>query len=128
MIINCQQVVKHYASKVVLDNIDLQVRQGEFFGLVGMNGSGKSTLIKAILDLVGINSGNIAIHDISHRQVSSRENIAYRPDRFSPPAHILSAGKEPIQQIVTGTDPVKHRLNFLAVPFIGHRWASISGS
>ena len=88
MIINCQQVVKHYASKVVLDNIDLQVRQGEFFGLVGMNGSGKSTLIKAILDLVGINSGNIAIHDISHRQVSSRENIAYLPDRFSPPAHL----------------------------------------
>ena len=88
MIINCQQVIKHYASKVVLDNIDLQVKQGEFFGLVGMNGSGKSTLIKAILDLVGINSGEIAIDDISHRQVSSRENIAYLPDRFSPPAHL----------------------------------------
>ena len=54
MIIKCQQVVKTYAAKVVLDNVDLQVKQGEFFGLVGMNGSGKSTLIKAILDLVGI--------------------------------------------------------------------------
>ena len=76
MSIKCQQVVKRYASKVVLDKIDLEVKQGEFFGLVGMNGSGKSTLIKAILDLIGINAGNISIHGSSHRKVNSRENIA----------------------------------------------------
>ncbi len=88
MIINCKQVVKRYSTKVVLDNIDLNVKQGEFFGLVGMNGSGKSTLIKAILDLIGIDAGNINIHNISHRKVTSRENVAYLPDRFSPPAHL----------------------------------------
>ncbi len=88
MIINCKQVVKRYSTKVVLDNIDLNVKQGEFFGLVGMNGSGKSTLIKAILDLIGIDAGNININNISHRNVSSRENVAYLPDRFSPPAHL----------------------------------------
>jgi len=73
---------------VVLDNVDLEVEEGEFFGLVGMNGSGKSTLIKAILDLSNIDSGNINIHNISHRKVKSRENVAYLPDRFSPPAHL----------------------------------------
>jgi len=88
MIINCKQVLKRYSTKVVLDNVDLNVRQGEFFGLVGMNGSGKSTLIKTILDLTGIDSGNITIHNISHRKVSSRENVAYLPDRFYPPAHL----------------------------------------
>lgn len=88
MLINCQQVIKHYADKVVLDRVDLSVKQGEFFGLVGMNGSGKSTLIKAILDLIGINAGNISIHGCSHRKVSSRENVAYLPDRFTPPAHL----------------------------------------
>ncbi len=88
MIINCQKVVKHYAGKVVLDRVDLSVKQGEFFGLVGMNGSGKSTLIKAILDLIGINAGNISINGCSHRKVSSRENVAYLPDRFLPPAHL----------------------------------------
>lgn len=88
MIINCKNVVKQYASKAVLDGVNLEIKQGEFFGLVGMNGSGKSTLIKAILDLVGINSGDITIQDRSHREVSSRENIAYLPDRFSPPVHL----------------------------------------
>ncbi len=107
MIINCQQVVKHYASKVVLDNVDLQVKQGEFFGLVGMNGSGKSTLIKAVLDLVGINSGKIEIDEVSHRKVNSRKNIAYLPDRFSPPAHLR--GQDFIQYMLrlhgSGSDP-----------------------
>ncbi|NOQ88402.1 MAG: ATP-binding cassette domain-containing protein [Gammaproteobacteria bacterium] len=88
MLINCQQVVKRYSSKLVLDKVDLAVKQGEFFGLVGMNGSGKSTLIKAILDLIGIDSGKIKINNISHRIVSARGNIAYLPDRFSPPAHL----------------------------------------
>jgi ABC-2 type transport system ATP-binding protein len=31
-----------------LDNINLEIRKGEFFGIVGRNGSGKSTLIKLI--------------------------------------------------------------------------------
>ena len=88
MTIKCQQVVKKYANKVVLGGIDLEIKQGEFFGLVGMNGSGKSTLIKAVLDLIGIDAGTISIDDRSHRKVNARDNIAYLPDRFSPPAHL----------------------------------------
>jgi len=88
VIIECKQIVKHYADKVVLDSVDLTVKQGEFFGLVGMNGSGKSSLIKAMLDLIAINAGDIRIDGLSHRKVASRENIAYLPDRFSPPAHL----------------------------------------
>ncbi len=88
MIIKCEKVVKRYSNKLVLDEVELGVKQGEFFGLVGMNGSGKSTLIKSILDLIGIDAGKITIHDHSHRQVVSRNNVAYLPDRFSPPAHL----------------------------------------
>ncbi len=86
--IKCQKVVKRFASKIVLDKIDLEIKSGEFFGLVGMNGSGKSTLIKTILDLIGIDGGSITIQGRSHRLVSSRENIAYLPDRFLPPVHL----------------------------------------
>lgn len=88
MIIDCQQVVKSYARKRVLDGVDLQVPQGQFFGLVGMNGSGKSTLIKSILDLVSIDSGTITISNRSHHDVNSRNEVAYLPDRFSPPVHL----------------------------------------
>lgn len=86
--IECKNLHKSYAAKKVLDGINLTVNQGEFFGLVGMNGSGKSTMIKAMLDLVAIDGGEIEIFGESHRQVSSRKDIAYLPDRFSPPPHL----------------------------------------
>jgi len=90
MTINCQNIVKKYADKVVLGQLSLEIKQGEFFGLVGMNGCGKSTLIKAILDLIGIDSGSICIHGLSHRDVKSRNNVAYLPDRFLPPVHLCA--------------------------------------
>ncbi len=88
MMIKCQQVVKSFATKVVLDKVDLEIKAGEFYGLVGMNGCGKSTLIKSTLDLIGIDAGTISIDGHSHRKITSRKNIAYLPDRFSPPAHL----------------------------------------
>lgn len=110
MIINCKQVIKHYSSKIVLDAIDLGVKQGEFFGLVGMNGSGKSTLIKAVLDLVSIDAGEITIQNISHRRENSRQNVAYLPDRFYPPAHLR--GSDFIQYMLQlhGSNSNKQRI------------------
>lgn len=96
--IHCRQVTKKYVSRLVLDQIDIDVKQGEFFGLVGMNGSGKSTLIKSILDLTAIDGGEIMIENRPHRKVSARENVAYLPDRFSPPAHLR--GKDFIQYML----------------------------
>jgi len=86
--IQCEQVSKAYGKQPVLQAIDLQVEQGEFFGLVGMNGSGKSTMIKAILDLIAIDSGSIRLFGLPHRKVHARDQVAYLPDRFAPPPHL----------------------------------------
>ena len=72
----------------MLESIDLEVPKGNFYGLVGMNGSGKTTMIKAMLDLVSIDNGFITLFGKSHRSVSSREQVTYLPDRFSPPIHL----------------------------------------
>lgn len=86
--VECKNIKKTFGSKSVLNGVDIAVNEGEFFGLVGMNGSGKSTMIKAILDLTSIDTGQINIFNQPHRQVSARKNIAYLPDRFSPPPHL----------------------------------------
>ncbi|MBT8128706.1 MAG: ABC transporter ATP-binding protein [Gammaproteobacteria bacterium] len=88
--IQCEHVKVSYGSKCVLDNIDLEVPAGHFYGLVGINGSGKTTMIKAILDLIAIDNGLVHLFGKPHRKVSARESLAYLPDRFSPPAHLSS--------------------------------------
>ncbi len=51
------------AAKVfhALDDVSFEVRQGEFFGIVGRNGSGKSTMLKCLAGIYGLDHGRIRI-------------------------------------------------------------------
>lgn len=52
----------YYGKTKAISNIYLDVREGEFLGIIGPNGGGKSTLLKAILGLIPITSGTIQIY------------------------------------------------------------------
>lgn len=81
-------IEKRYGAQSVLNGIDLDVREGEFFGLVGVNGAGKTTLMKILLDFSQADAGNILIFGTSHRETPARENLAYLPERFTPPFYL----------------------------------------
>lgn len=51
-----------YEKQEVLKNISFEVKQGEFFGIVGRNGSGKSTLLKILAGIYRPDSGNVQIN------------------------------------------------------------------
>jgi ABC-2 type transport system ATP-binding protein len=85
------QVVKSFDKRIVLDHIDLTVRKGEFFGLVGMNGAGKTTLLKCLLDFCAVESGTIEIQGVSHRHTEARKPLAFLPERFMPPYYLTGA-------------------------------------
>ena len=61
-IIQCQQLTKRYAEVIAVDRVDLNVAQGEIFGLVGPNGAGKTTLIEMIEGLRTPDSGSVTVH------------------------------------------------------------------
>lgn len=63
-----------------VNNIDLDVRRGEVFGLLGPNGSGKSTTIKMILGLLHPTSGVVSVFGKSARDVTVKQNIGYLPE------------------------------------------------
>ncbi|MDO4913850.1 MAG: ABC transporter ATP-binding protein [Bifidobacteriaceae bacterium] len=52
-------LIKRYGDVVALDNFNLDVQQGEIFGLLGPNGSGKSTSINCMLSLLGYEKGTV---------------------------------------------------------------------
>jgi len=61
MIVKVEGLVKRYDKLVALDYLDLQVEEGEIFGLLGPNGSGKTTAINCILALLKYDKGTINI-------------------------------------------------------------------
>ena len=61
MVIKAENIVKRYGELLALDHFNLEVREGEIFGLLGPNGSGKTTAINCILSLLNFEKGNISI-------------------------------------------------------------------
>ncbi len=59
--IQIENLVKRYGDLVALDHFNLNVREGEIFGLLGPNGSGKTTAINCMLALLKFDKGSIRI-------------------------------------------------------------------
>lgn len=74
-------LVVNYAENRALDDVNLEVENGEYLAIMGPNGGGKSTLLKAILGLLPIASGSITI--LGKNVKEGRKNIGYVP-QFSP--------------------------------------------
>ncbi len=60
-VIVARGVHKHYGLIHAVDGVDLEVRSGELFGLIGHNGAGKSTMFKMMLGLIPLTAGEIRI-------------------------------------------------------------------
>ena len=73
MSIALEQVTKRYQGQPVVNDVSLNVAEGEFFVLLGPSGSGKSTLLRAIAGLVDIDQGNIALHGSDVTNVGARQ-------------------------------------------------------
>lgn len=60
-IVEIKNLVKRYGSLTALDHLDLKIREGEIFGLLGPNGSGKTTAINCILALLKYDRGEVLV-------------------------------------------------------------------
>src|SRR5262245_46306022 len=74
MSITLDQVTKRYQGVPVVNDVSVEIGEGEFFVLLGPSGSGKSTLLRAIAGLTGVNHGRIALHgrDVTHTSARDR--------------------------------------------------------
>jgi ABC-2 type transport system ATP-binding protein len=60
---------------LALDDFDLRVPDGEFFGLLGPNGAGKTTLISAVCNLIRVTGGDIRVFGHPHGSLDARRLI-----------------------------------------------------
>jgi sulfate transport system ATP-binding protein len=74
MSIALDQVTKRYQEQPVVNDVSIEMEEGEFFVLLGPSGSGKSTLLRAIAGLTGIDHGRISLHgrDVTHVRARDR--------------------------------------------------------
>lgn len=78
-ILQLDQVVKTYESKVAVDHVSLTIPQGSIFGMLGPNGAGKTSLIRIITTITQADSGTVHLNG---EPLNSRhpEQIGYMPE------------------------------------------------
>ncbi len=83
--IQVSQIFKKYDRTPALNGIDLQVNQGEIFGLIGPDGAGKTSLMRIIVSLLKMDSGSVTFmdKDIKNNTAFVRSHVGYMPQRFS---------------------------------------------
>ncbi len=80
-----ESLTKAYGEKVVLQDFNLSIEKGSFFGLLGPNGAGKSTLIHCVTGIGKITSGRILVagHDVETDYQAARRQIGLSPQEFN---------------------------------------------
>ena len=81
--IKIENVSKSYKKGTkVIDNLSLEIKDGEIFGFLGPNGVGKTTTIKMITGILEIDEGNILIDDISIKKypTEAKKRFGFVPD------------------------------------------------
>ena len=72
--IETKQLTKTYGEQTVVNSVNIHVKQGQIYGLLGRNGAGKTTIMKMILGLTDITSGEV---DVFGQNIKGREKRVY---------------------------------------------------
>ena len=77
-----EEIQKKTGAVVGLRNINLSVKKGEFFIIMGLSGSGKSTLVRNIIRLVNLTKGSITVKGRNLTRMSENELLDFRKESF----------------------------------------------
>ncbi len=83
--VHIDKLVKRFGDFVAVDNVSIDVAQGEIFGFLGPNGAGKSTTIRILCGLLAPTSGKATVggFDVATQPEEIKRNIGYMSQKFS---------------------------------------------
>lgn len=82
-VVEIKDLVKKYKDNVAVDNITLNIKQGEIYGLLGPNGAGKSTIINIISGILNPTYGDVSIFSKSTKNKEIKKNIGLIPQNLA---------------------------------------------
>ena len=84
-LISVQNITKSFKNLKAVDNLSLEIKEGEIYGLLGSNGAGKSTTLNILLGFLTPDSGTALINgvDTTRNADEARNQIGYIPENVS---------------------------------------------
>ena len=86
--IETKNLTKRYKDKLAVNNLNLEIKKGELFSLLGVNGAGKTTTIKMLSGLILPTSGDITINGMNMKEesfkIKERLNVSPQETAVAP--------------------------------------------
>lgn len=84
-IIECKSLTRTFRGTRAVDALDLSIKRGEIFGLVGPDGAGKTTTLRLLAGLLDITEGSLTVdgHDLASEAEAVKGIIGYMAQQFS---------------------------------------------
>ena len=82
LVVEATGLTKRYGRTLALDGLDLEVRRGEVFALLGANGAGKTTAVKILLGLTAASGGRASLLGLPLGDPQARQRVGYLPELF----------------------------------------------
>ena len=81
MVIETKGLTKYYGKARGIIDLNLSIKEGEYFGFIGPNGAGKSTTIRTLLGLIGKTSGHALVlgREVGGKEKEYLNEIGYMP-------------------------------------------------
>ncbi len=82
MAIKLESLTKRYRDFTAVNDLNLEVNEGEIFGIIGHNGAGKTTTLKMIVGLLAPSSGSVEVmgRDMARDSIDAKRHIGYLPE------------------------------------------------
>src|SRR5438309_10399763 len=83
--VETHQLTKRYGARVAVDQLEMQVRRGESYGLVGPDGAGKTTTLRMLCGAIRPSEGSASVGELdTTKQIEKvRAQLGYMPQAFS---------------------------------------------
>lgn len=101
-----------YGNKIILNNIDFRINQGELTGIIGPNGSGKTTLFRAITKVISVKSGKVMFKNKDIKDIDYKD-FAKEVAVVSYDADTVLQGMNVEEYVLLGRIPHRKRFQFL---------------
>ncbi len=125
-VLRTNDITKEYNKKVILQNVSMNIKKGEIYGLIGKNGAGKTTLMRIISRLTKQDSGNLSSFDINNKAEINKERARMGTLIESPRIYPHMTAEENLELIrlqrgIPGKKCIKEVLGLVSLKDVGKR-------